>query len=234
MQLNNNGDYNSTILQIFDCSWISRFNGEDERLFMGGLYRIRIESIIDIDANKNYVTYFRALYLLDCMLSGANMAEAEGVKNKDYKVIRSLMQDAGRVEEYVVNTFHLFCYRKEQMIVNLFNTEAKGGRLASLLYETDADGKVGLKRTVFALFRNVRRVVIYVGQHHKEYRVDISTLLPLFADSARLEVVKLKAHHPSWLYRDSVSVNDEAFACTLAMEEDYYGKQEDCLCIVKK
>eukprot|EP01084_Bolivina_argentea_P224095 379015_1 len=72
IQLNNNGDERSrNSLSFFDCSWISRYSiEEEERLFIGGAWMIRIESIIVIETKNNYEQQFHALFYLDAMLSG--------------------------------------------------------------------------------------------------------------------------------------------------------------------
>eukprot|EP00488_Nonionellina_sp_1-RS-2012_P003470 TRINITY_DN7398_c0_g1_i1.p1 TRINITY_DN7398_c0_g1~~TRINITY_DN7398_c0_g1_i1.p1 ORF type:complete len:130 (+),score=26.87 TRINITY_DN7398_c0_g1_i1:108-497(+) len=71
IELNNNGDSNSDYLCSFDCSWISNFNAEDERLFFGGRYRMRVQSIHDIESRLNYQLYFHALFYFDAMLNGS-------------------------------------------------------------------------------------------------------------------------------------------------------------------
>merc|ERR1712228_112101 len=45
IQLNNNSGGQFDFLRLFNISWLSRFKDEDERLFIGGFWRIRVQSI---------------------------------------------------------------------------------------------------------------------------------------------------------------------------------------------
>ena len=148
MQLNNNGDRNSKILPIFDCSWISRFNGEEEKLFMGGLYRIRIESIINIENRKNFAAYFRPLYYFDCMLSGSEMTDIVATKKRDVKIMKWLISKNDKVEEYVQKSFEAFCQQKSQIIINLLYTKNLA-LFAELLYDINDENLVVFNQSIF-------------------------------------------------------------------------------------
>ena len=67
IELNNNGDKydRNTILRCFPCDWASTYSGEDEYLFAGGQYKIKVESVkIMGKDNNNYKSYCRALFIL--------------------------------------------------------------------------------------------------------------------------------------------------------------------------
>eukprot|EP01084_Bolivina_argentea_P008921 16699_1 len=44
-------------LQAFDCSWISRYKEEDERLFHGGHHPIYIQTVIIRNTNENFFKF---------------------------------------------------------------------------------------------------------------------------------------------------------------------------------
>eukprot|EP01084_Bolivina_argentea_P074994 136010_1 len=69
VQLNNNGHHYGFQLTSWNCSWLSNYVGEDERIWMGGLVPIKIEGIRIVSTSINYQKYFQSLYYLDCMLT---------------------------------------------------------------------------------------------------------------------------------------------------------------------
>lgn len=77
LQLNNNKNAStfSSLQQMFDCSWISRYPEENERFFMGYssapncMYPLRVESVRIIDTNRNYQSFFHAMQMLDYVVS---------------------------------------------------------------------------------------------------------------------------------------------------------------------
>ena len=81
--LNNNGDYDSSrYLRSFNLSWISKYKEEDERIFMGSDWRIRIETIGVISGFQNYQRYFRSLFIFDCMVSGSDLDDKKDVRSR--------------------------------------------------------------------------------------------------------------------------------------------------------
>ena len=70
IQLNNNGYQQSHGLRSFNCSWLSDYSGEDERIWIGGEYPIKIETIRTLSNSANYIDYFRPFFYFDCMING--------------------------------------------------------------------------------------------------------------------------------------------------------------------
>eukprot|EP01084_Bolivina_argentea_P024271 45244_1 len=73
IELNNNGYYNGWVLRCWNCCWLSNYIGEDERLFIGGAWPIKIENIRNIETHKNFGKFFKPLFYFDCMLDGTQM-----------------------------------------------------------------------------------------------------------------------------------------------------------------
>merc|ERR1712228_728046 len=69
IQLNNNSGNDYDHLRLFNISWISRFKDEDERLFIGGFWRIRVESIRLTKTKENFETFFVSLFYFDAMVT---------------------------------------------------------------------------------------------------------------------------------------------------------------------
>eukprot|EP01084_Bolivina_argentea_P101403 181814_1 len=74
MELQNDGY--GVYVPFFDCSWVSIFSEEDERLYFGeGKWKLRMQSIRVIKTAKNYETFLHCFYLFDAMVSGVKIKE---------------------------------------------------------------------------------------------------------------------------------------------------------------
>eukprot|EP01084_Bolivina_argentea_P260441 439823_1 len=57
----NNTVYQHGFLHGFSCGWVSRYKEEAEVIYIGGHYRIKIESVRIINRNQNFEEYFAVL-----------------------------------------------------------------------------------------------------------------------------------------------------------------------------
>merc|ERR1712228_217179 len=81
IQLNNDSDGGKVdYLRSFNVSFISRYPSEDERLFNGGYYRIRVQSIKLLETKQNFAPFIAPLYYLDAMITGSNMRDVQYTK----------------------------------------------------------------------------------------------------------------------------------------------------------
>eukprot|EP01084_Bolivina_argentea_P299712 516644_1 len=117
VQLNNNGYSTAHILKLFDCSWISCHPEEDERLFIGGVKPIKIESISNTKTRQNHVNFFEPLYYFHCMISGTIMdkyCKQPSIINNHYIVFYKLIKYHLKIlnemvySSYIHNTFTAF------------------------------------------------------------------------------------------------------------------------------
>eukprot|EP01084_Bolivina_argentea_P013605 25540_1 len=130
IQLNNHMD--SERLRSFDCSWISCFKEEDEQLFIGGEWRIRVESVLLVKGWKNYKKLFKVLFYFDAMMSAPKSMAIKtrkqyylkyNGKSNNFSMISSLIEYElygngnsnipDQFDEYILNTFHIFCQNKK-------------------------------------------------------------------------------------------------------------------------
>merc|ERR1712228_605586 len=81
IKLNNDSNGDNDPLRSFNVSFISRYPSEDERLFIGGFWRIRVQSVKLLETKQNFAEFIAPLYYLDEMLTGANMTELKYPKN---------------------------------------------------------------------------------------------------------------------------------------------------------
>ena len=65
-----NDTYSASRQEFFDCSWISNYFEEAERLWIGGSRPLRIVSIVIVQSAKNYRNMMRALFLFDAIYIG--------------------------------------------------------------------------------------------------------------------------------------------------------------------
>lgn len=114
---------------FFDCSWISNYVEEAERLWIAGNYALRIVSIVVVQSAKNYERIMRALFLFDAMIFGVRLGNdcTVEVDATDCMLIQNLIDselrnDACAVkefDEYLEQEWNLFLQRKEAIVLDL-------------------------------------------------------------------------------------------------------------------
>eukprot|EP01084_Bolivina_argentea_P062913 114973_1 len=111
---------------FFNCSFITAFPEEEERIFCGGCFQMEVESIYVVDTKNNYEEIINAFYKFDAILSGQLMDPNDPVAKKDISVIRSLIRCSldyssygVRFDQYMIDTFYLFVNSKTQIILNM-------------------------------------------------------------------------------------------------------------------
>jgi len=79
---NPSGDSSSSLVNVqykylrgWSCAWISRFKEEEEVLFFGGFHRIKLVDLWLIETNEHFRSFVKAIFYLDAMLTGADMAD---------------------------------------------------------------------------------------------------------------------------------------------------------------
>eukprot|EP01084_Bolivina_argentea_P102974 184476_1 len=144
IQLNNNGGNGMKYLRCWDCSWLSNYNAEDERLFVGGHVPIRIESITHMQTNENFYDYFNALFYFDCMVTGRSVDpktfNKSDITNEDYLILTNLIKHAlcingfkNKYPTYINDTFEQFVNRKKQINFNLSDVDSVYSKLQDLI-----------------------------------------------------------------------------------------------------
>merc|ERR1719499_560215 len=109
-------------LCYFNCSWLSCFGNEDERILCGGLFPMHFGSIRDMSTNSDYRPFVHALTSFDYALSGeATFHGDHDVTKLDRQCIRALIKHrnndgngngkgtANIFPQYINETFLAFC-----------------------------------------------------------------------------------------------------------------------------
>ena len=164
IQLNNSGDWNSEYLRCFDCSWISNYNSEEERLFFGGRYRMKVESIRIIDTQQDFASFFHALFYFDCMLNGSAMSNDtdKEINKLDWLILERLIKHelsvkTNKFDQYVNKTFALFCKDKRQIVLNLHQIELHFEKFRYLVFMEHSNLFTDV---LFKLFKNLNAITI--------------------------------------------------------------------------
>ena len=189
---------------FFDCSWISNYFEESERLWIAGSTRdaLRIMSVVFVKSAKNFAKTVRALYLFDAMISGVslfncNITEEQSDFNLLSKLFALTLSKGGVVSSdydlYVKNEWILFLQKREtiQLDLEYMNQDLK--ILSKLIMfnvvdnkwdETAKDQDNVLKPEWLSMFPTLRSVDIRMP--HGSYKFRLEALLetmPLIAPS---------------------------------------------------
>ena len=128
LELNNDG-LDARYQRFFDCSWISNYVEESERLWIAGIQynMLRMVSIIMMRNFRNYQPSVRALYLFDAMLSGGNIMES-GIapEEEDYELISNLMEwtmsggvsNSEKIDLFLKKEWNLFLLSKKDIYLD--------------------------------------------------------------------------------------------------------------------
>ena len=116
---------------FFDCSWISNYFEESERLWIAGARPLRIESVVIVRNARNYRKMMRTFYLFDAMLSGVTRVSMSGCAvqetESDFALLSDLIRltldeshgDFADFDLYLKNEWKLFLQNKEKIVLNL-------------------------------------------------------------------------------------------------------------------
>eukprot|EP01084_Bolivina_argentea_P201281 344073_1 len=223
IQLNNDGTEISGDLRGFPCNWISNYSEEQEILFCGGEYRIRIESIITIISMQNFSEHLNALFYFDCMVNGSILGGhyLKTLVKTDYLILSSLikhyLQNNGYINNYpayINKTFEAYLNNKTEIVINIHEIHMNLSTISELilypLCQTtpgvkNVNGKIMnlLKPVTFKLFKNVQHIIIYTKQiEFVEYKFDLLQFLYESIDLSQISnntIISIKAIHPSWI-----------------------------------
>ena len=174
------------LLRFFDCSYVSAYTEESERLFFGGDYRTRLESVLVIQTRKSYQNYFRVFYAFDLMLSGDYQHELQKqITSQDQERLRGLIggvlnEAAGDDcihDEYIIDTFSAYTRNKTDILIdmNLMDNAYPKGLCQHVLhslvgvgdddYEWNEPEDISMNmvrwKRLFALFPSLEKLTIY-------------------------------------------------------------------------
>ena len=181
---------------VFDCSWISGHPQESEQLLIGGVDRVRIENITEIDGNRSHFMYLKALTLFQSMLcpeGDDGRGHELGIDENDHRIIANLVATSyfDEYPEYVNCSFFAFCHEATSIVLDLQRIYMHFGALSDLVIhssvrspytrskrtETDKSRANLFREALIGLFPNLKRIEIRSGNEQKQYPLSLVVLM---------------------------------------------------------
>eukprot|EP01084_Bolivina_argentea_P134023 236476_1 len=161
LAVNNGGNYQSQFLRHFDVSYLSCFSDEDERIFCGGVYPLRLETVRLVADNVNLYVFLKPLFFFDCMVSGIELASGLNAgKSRSLKIISVLISKQNKFLKYVNDTFTAFCENKTQIAINMHLINEQFKLLSSSIFVSSSPHLLDIV-LIAKLFVNCKHVIIY-------------------------------------------------------------------------
>merc|ERR1712228_880674 len=126
-------------LRGWNCSWISRFKEEDERLFFGGFYRIKLTMLKLVETNENFSHFVNAIWYLDAVITGAQLYRIS-TRKSHFHFIKNMFdlilqrKASAEYPSYIIDTFYAFRQNKKQLIFDLYALRKCEVRMRDLLF----------------------------------------------------------------------------------------------------
>lgn len=145
-------------LRHFDCSWLSSYPTEEEKLFIGGYGFIKLSSIMISRIGHNYKHYVCAIGIIQNMLDGRHHPEEHGnIHHRTMKAVRNLWSSAIApidpiapidsmllIPSYIAHLFAFFRRKWEKAIridIAKFGEDAEYDVFRDLIFENDERAK---------------------------------------------------------------------------------------------
>eukprot|EP01084_Bolivina_argentea_P207028 353320_1 len=203
----NSNQYNQYIsLMCFNMSCISRYKEEDERLFFGGFYPIKLVSVRIRNTKQNFEEFIYRLYYLDTCLTGGdqkklkiNKNEISAIKHLFFKILKKPTKHS--VDKYIYNTFLAFVQSKKQIILDLHKLyEANNPFIDILMHKINSDHIDFRDASDFTnlfgpnmllIFKNVTTIIINTTDKNGwySYSLSMACLLSLIEESSIDKVI---------------------------------------------
>eukprot|EP01084_Bolivina_argentea_P034106 63111_1 len=105
-------------LRYINCSLFSYHSNEDEKLFIGGKYPLKISNMTFINTCKSFEPLIYAMTLLDEMLGGANSKQE--ISTNYMHIIDKLLRPTSKntFPSYIDHIFKSFCKQKKKFTKN--------------------------------------------------------------------------------------------------------------------
>eukprot|EP01084_Bolivina_argentea_P076308 138292_1 len=113
-------------LKFFNCSLLSCYGSEDERLFIGGYAPLQFHSIRTMKEQKNYVQFIDAMTKFNTILDGTSDGNHK-CTHVDVKIINKFihheMEDgySNQFPNYINSLFHQFSINRKYIKISMFS-----------------------------------------------------------------------------------------------------------------
>lgn len=184
LKLNNDG-YQEQFQRFFDCSFLSNYFEENERLWISATNPLRIVSITIIRTAKKYEAIIHALHSFDSIISGIEQLNSRESPS-DKALISNLLNlklngdalDETEYDEYLLNEWNIFLQQREVIHLKLRLMDESYPSLAELLmYDVvdnkwkKANGKDNVLRSQWlSIFPSLHTVIINTWGYSYKFR----------------------------------------------------------------
>ena len=158
MKVNNDGNHYGSKIRHFDCSWISNYFDESERLFLAQKYPLRIINISILREHVLFKSWCPALFILKSLLSGWRFAPDFHATSHDLSTFATLIdcqreslrgQDFSTLDRYpyLKRTFKWFCSSARDIVINLWSIDKVKSKLSGFTkyFVNETQPNVGYK-----------------------------------------------------------------------------------------
>merc|ERR1712228_490105 len=155
-----------------------------ERLFIGGFWRIKVESIRLTKTKETFETFFVSLFYFDAMVTAKNEMDLLKINKNQRGVIKSLIKwrlgqkKDPKMNEYLYQTFDAFTKNKKQIEIDYYYlSKAKESMYNLIVHSLEKGTKpkeendtVNLVRSELAkIFQHVKTLHIDAGYEDNQY-----------------------------------------------------------------
>merc|ERR1712228_848443 len=178
-----------------------------ERLFIGGFYRIKVESIRLTKTKENFETFFVSLFYFDAMVTAKSGMIKLKINSNQRGVIKSLIKwrleqkKDPKMNEYLYQTFDAYTKNKKQIEINYYYLSFARESMYNLIvhsleygakpkHENDTVNLLRLEE-LGKIFQNVKTV--HIGYNRSQYPFSLIAFLRLI-QSTKWQQVIIKAY----------------------------------------
>ena len=216
MILTVNNDDESRQQPLLNASWISCYAEEDEYLFFGSFYKLKMQNISIIDSARTYRKSISALYLFDGLLTGTLDGVKMSEKEKEilifcikYALNEELPSRPKQVDQFVMDNIYVFTQKKTKIDLYLSDVVKFDDSLQNMLFhgvsETEDipnDHSNIPRDLVFRLFPNLEEVVLRTS-YSGHYPLNLMSLLSVMTEWNTLPsfTLKINDEFKKWVKR---------------------------------
>merc|ERR1712154_714525 len=99
-------------LRGFVCSWLSKYMEEDEVLFFGGFYPIKVMNLRLIKTKENFKKFVAAIFYFDLLFNGSDLSRNKAKKNY-VLILNNLLNNNLDLPPFIRECFDAFCRIKQ-------------------------------------------------------------------------------------------------------------------------
>eukprot|EP01084_Bolivina_argentea_P123840 219460_1 len=222
LQRHSGGD--AAILRSFNCSIISCYNNEDERIFFGGAYPIQFKSIRILRPFQNLENFIHVLTSFNAFITDSGRKTTK----KHGKVIESLINNPldNKFPVYIQKCFQAFRYEKKAIHVRM----GKLPEAFSMFLSSAKDHLLNFSLLAY-VFPNVETIecMSYIGDYYNSF-LSFRLIDDLYIKGLIEEIKKIQNNKQSKLNEVTISTQSSSMPVTESSSRTSTPSKELDLC----